>query len=355
MTWPNQADAEATLNLEPLRLPIAAMVQATLRTEREAIERWDWNCAELALLQDWRIREEAMRVDQTALYRHAAEHWKDAGNQADAPRRAPPTSMALRRCCRQRSRPLGRFWRRALLAAWMVALTGFGLIGGLCGVVWLALASTRRRLRTANEAKTGPTLPKGGSMQDKAGRHARAHQRETWAPSHIPGRHLGAQVSGGEIDGIRQHAAQRRWDQRRAKTRLNLRLSPQTRAALLAAARERRVPACDLAERLISAGLQQGAVRQLQETALPQLAEAVRLALEEHARHTEDRLAKLLTRNIIASDTTRRLLFAHMARQWGGGEQIRQAHDSARTASINALRERGWVAALRLDVEELAE
>ena len=153
----------------------------------------------------------------------------------------------------------------------------------------------------------------------------------------------------------RQHAAQRRWDQRRAKTRLHLRLSQQTRAALLAAARERQVPVCDLAERLIYAGLQHGAARQLQETALPQIAETVRLALDDHARQSEDRLAKLLTRNIIASDTTRRLLFAHMARQWGGGEQIRQAHESARTASINALRERGWLAALRLDIEELAE
>jgi len=153
----------------------------------------------------------------------------------------------------------------------------------------------------------------------------------------------------------RQHAEQRRWDQRRAKTRLNLRLSAQTRVALLAAARERRVPACDLAERLISAGLQRGAIRQLEDTALPQLAEAIRVALEEHARHSEDRLAKLLTRTIITSDTTRRLLFAHMAKQWGGGEGIRQAHDSARTASINALRERGWAAALRLDVEELGE
>lgn len=153
----------------------------------------------------------------------------------------------------------------------------------------------------------------------------------------------------------RRHAAQRRWDDRRAKTRLNLRLSQQTRAALLAAAHERRVPACDLAERLIHVGLQRGAVRQIEDTAFPLLAEAVRVALEEHARHTEDRLAKLLTRNIITSDTTRRLLFAHMAKQWGGGEGIRQAHDSARTASVNALRERGWVAALRLDVEELGE
>jgi hypothetical protein len=136
---------------------------------------------------------------------------------------------------------------------------------------------------------------------------------------------------------------------------LNLRLSEQTRAALLAAARERRVPACDLAERLIYVGLQRGAIQQLEDTALPQLAEATRLALEEHARHTEERLAKLLARNIIISDTTRRLLYAHMARQWGGGEAIRQAHDSARTASINALRERGWAATLRLDVEGLDE
>jgi hypothetical protein len=136
------------------------------------------------------------------------------------------------------------------------------------------------------------------------------------------------------------------------KTRLNLRLSQQTRAALLAAARERRLPVCDLAERLIYAGLQQGAVRNQEEAALPLLAEAVRVALDEHARLTEDRLAKLLTRSIITSDTTRRMLFAHMAKQWGGGEQIQLAHDSARTASINALRERGWIAALRLDIEE---
>ena len=93
----------------------------------------------------------------------------------------------------------------------------------------------------------------------------------------------------------------------------------------------------------------------MEETALPHLAEALRVALAEQARRSEDRLAKLLTRTIISSDTTRRLLFAHMARQWGGGEQIRQAHESARTASINALRERGWAAALRLDAEELGE
>ena len=33
-----------------------------------------------------------------------------------------------------------RFWRRAMLAAWLVSLVGLGLVVGLCGVVWLALA-----------------------------------------------------------------------------------------------------------------------------------------------------------------------------------------------------------------------
>jgi hypothetical protein len=142
---------------------------------------------------------------------------------------------------------------------------------------------------------------------------------------------------------------------RRTKVRLSCWLSPEVLAGLREQAAARRLPLSLLAERLIHAGLEQSAVRRMEETALPAIAETVRTAMDEHARQTEDRLAKLLTRNIIASDTTRRLLFAHMARQWGGGEQIRQAHDSARTASIDALRERGWMAALRLDVEELAE
>jgi hypothetical protein len=147
-----------------------------------------------------------------------------------------------------------------------------------------------------------------------------------------------------------------RWSERRRnKARMTLRIHTDTLMALLAAARARRIPACDLAERLIRAGLQAGAARQVEETALPLVAEAVRLALEERARATEDRLAKLLVRDILASDTTRRLLFAHMVRQWGEVEQIRQAHESARTASINALREHGWLAALRVDAEEWTE
>jgi hypothetical protein len=97
-----------------------------------------------------------------------------------------------------------------------------------------------------------------------------------------------------------------------------------------------------LAERLIRAGLEKSGDPWVQEESLALVVEAVRRALAEHVEHREQRLAVLLARTLIASDTTRRLLFAHMARQWGGADQIRLAHDSARTASINALRDRGW-------------
>jgi hypothetical protein len=136
---------------------------------------------------------------------------------------------------------------------------------------------------------------------------------------------------------------------------MTLRLERSTRTALRAAARERRMPACELAERLIRVGLERGAARQLEETALPALAEAVRVALQEHERRSVDRLAKLLVRNLIACDTTRRLLFSHMAKQWGGAEVIRPVHEAAKVASINALRERGWTATLRLDIDDASQ
>jgi hypothetical protein len=152
-----------------------------------------------------------------------------------------------------------------------------------------------------------------------------------------------------------RHAAQQRWDQHRVKQRLHLRLSEHTRTLLVHAARQRQMPINELAEHLITRGLASAALQDVEETALPHLSEALRVALAEQARRSEDRLARLLTRAIISSDTTRRLLFAHMVRQWGNSEQLRQAHDSARLASINALRERGWAAALGLDTEEPGE
>jgi hypothetical protein len=154
-----------------------------------------------------------------------------------------------------------------------------------------------------------------------------------------------------DMNGRRQ--ADDRWsERRRSKARMTLRLAGSTRIALMAAARERGIPASELAERLIRAGLERGAARQMEDTAMPAIVQAVLAALDEHERRGTDRLAKLLVRSIVAGDTTRRLLFAHMARRWGGADAIHQVHEAARLGAINALRDRGWAAALRLDIDD---
>jgi hypothetical protein len=133
--------AEATLNLEPLRVPIAAMVQGSLAAEREALERMGADLrAELARLRGWQAREEAMRTDQTALYRHAAEHWQAAGDHAHALCAAVVRLEGITQVLQAAvEAAIARFWRRAMAAAGLVALVGLGLIAGLCGVVWLAI------------------------------------------------------------------------------------------------------------------------------------------------------------------------------------------------------------------------
>jgi hypothetical protein len=133
--------AEATLNLEPLRVPIAAMVQGTLITERQTLERMATDLhAELVRLQEWQVRDQAMRTDQTALYRQAAEYWQAAGERAmslcEGVARLEGITQVLQAAVEA---AIARFWRRAMLAASMLALVGMGLIAGLCGVVWLAL------------------------------------------------------------------------------------------------------------------------------------------------------------------------------------------------------------------------
>ena len=81
-----------------------------------------------------------MREDQTALYRRAAEEWAAAETQAAALRASGAHLLSATQELQATVREAGgQFWRRAMLAAWLVALTGLGLIGGLCGVVWLAL------------------------------------------------------------------------------------------------------------------------------------------------------------------------------------------------------------------------
>lgn len=134
--------AEATLNLEPLRIPIAAMVQGTLVTERQALDRMAADLrAELDRLQEWQARDQAMRTDQTALYRQAAEYWQAAGEHAmslcEGVARLEGITQVLQAAVEA---AIARFWRRAMLAASLLALVGLGLITGLCGVVWLALA-----------------------------------------------------------------------------------------------------------------------------------------------------------------------------------------------------------------------
>ena len=134
--------AEAILSLEPLRLPIATMVQGTLRTEREALERMGADLhAELGGLREWRVREEATRAEQTALCSRAADEWRGAADTARALQGSVSDVTAAARELRGAVEAAGaRFWRRAMLAAWLVSLAGLGLVAGLCGVVWLAVA-----------------------------------------------------------------------------------------------------------------------------------------------------------------------------------------------------------------------
>src|SRR4051794_793536 len=133
---------------------------------------------------------------------------------------------------------------------------------------------------------------------------------------------------------------QRLKDQQRVKKQVQLRLSPETIVALRTTARARGLPLSVLAERLLLTGLEATATEQLEATLLPALGEVLKGTLDDHLHRQEDRLAKLLTRAILASDTTRRLLYAHMAKQWGA-EQVRPVHEGARTAAINGLREKG--------------
>ena len=134
--------AEAILSLEPLRLPIAAMVKGTLRAEREALERMGSDLhAELSGLREWRAREEAIQAEQTALYRRAAEEWRGAAEAAGALQVSIGYVATGAKELRGAVEAAGaRFWRRAMLAAWLISLVGLGLVVGLCGVVWLALA-----------------------------------------------------------------------------------------------------------------------------------------------------------------------------------------------------------------------
>jgi hypothetical protein len=134
--------AEATLSLEPLRVPLAAMVRGTLSAEREVLERLGTEIhVELEQMREWRTREEAMRADQAALHVRAVEAWDIAGTRTAALNESMARLEGITQVLHAAvEAAIVRIWHRAVLAAWLVALTGLGLIGGLCGVVWLALS-----------------------------------------------------------------------------------------------------------------------------------------------------------------------------------------------------------------------
>ena len=171
-------------------------------------------------------------------------------------------------------------------------------------------------------------------------------------PRHRVGAHVDVHRKAGIDDHTDRTTDSQRRRARRSKRRITLWLTPETMATLQACgAGAARVPLCELAERFIRTGLKDSSARQLESAAMPALADAVRTLLDEHAHQAEDRLARLLTRAILASDTTRRLVYAHMTKQWGA-DLVRPVHASARTAAINALKEKGWAASLVPDVEE---
>src|SRR5581483_9064181 len=94
----------------------------------------------------------------------------------------------------------------------------------------------------------------------------------------------------------------------RRKVQMCLWLLPETLARVQAQARQGKVPVSELIERYIRSGLEEQAAVQMEAAALPLLTQTIQAVLEDHARHVEERLAKLLARNVLIGDTTRRLL-----------------------------------------------
>ena len=136
-----QGAAEATLSLEPLRVPIAAMVQGAVVAERELLEQVTGELGTaVEQLKEIQAREEAMRVDQTALYRQAAQRWQAASDAAVTLHARLDELIAQTQALSGIVEAAStRFWRRAMVAAWILSLAGLAMVASLCGVVWLAL------------------------------------------------------------------------------------------------------------------------------------------------------------------------------------------------------------------------
>ena len=153
MAAQSDGPAEATLNLEPLRLPITTMVAGTLRAERQVLEQ----------MGTGPVRTEAgtscQRLASTRRHMQRADCPVSASSQEWQAATAQTTvlhSVPLEPCRGGAGGDQGQgpgerthFWRRAMLAAWLVALYRLGPgAGGLCGMVWLALYATHNRAST---------------------------------------------------------------------------------------------------------------------------------------------------------------------------------------------------------------
>ena len=144
----------------------------------------------------------------------------------------------------------------------------------------------------------------------------------------------------------------RRWDpSKRSKARLCCWLSATTLADLKTRAHDLDMPISELAETFLRTGLQTDAARVLEDTALPRLEVALQKVMREQVAHTEERLAKLLVRIALETGTARRLVYIDLTDR-KGRETSQQMNQAAYTAAVNALKERGWeaaVASLHLD------
>ena len=136
-----QSAAEATLSLEPLRVPITAMMQNAVVAERELLEQVTGDLTSaVEEMKETQSREAAMRVDQTALYRQAAQQWQAASDSAAILHARLDELIAQTHALTATVEAAStRFWRRAMVAAWILTLAGLGLVASLCSVVWLAL------------------------------------------------------------------------------------------------------------------------------------------------------------------------------------------------------------------------
>ena len=133
--------AEATLNLEPFRAPLVAMLEQSMRNQRAILERINTDLEDsIAWLREWQERMDAKMNNLTTICQRVAEQWVVVEAKANAlietMSRIEGYTRALEAVVKDAE---SRVWRRAVRAEALVGAVGLGLIIALCGVVWLAL------------------------------------------------------------------------------------------------------------------------------------------------------------------------------------------------------------------------